>query len=405
MEIEQFIQDYFQKMKSIQELLLEFLENEDSQEANFQNLIKKIDDLKIKESKYDLKILLHMISKIANYHKYLSKIEQILKAIAKEIKQSFSNLDIFNIFKDDKLILLFLLNEKIIIPDKTISNIISNGKYKILNYHVYFQKEFKKFYSKSLLEKMENDQIYDNEQFEKKRKIGENDSYICELIRNDSIDEFIAYVNQTNFDLSKTIDWSPFETNTFLLKGYTSLIEYAAFFGSMQIFQYLRLNGVCLTERLWLYSIHSKSSEMIHCLEENQVETYKRTFKECIEEAIKCHHNDIAQYFIENHTDSKSDFVFKCLESYNFIELFETKDNDSNFLFDLNDETKKDDLFCILSKIDCFVIVDFLLKNGNIKINQKSIHWHFFSFKYFIFQLFDDVLYCLFIFVMGYMNH
>ena len=68
-------------------------------------------------------------------------------------------------------------------------------------------------------------------------------------------------------------------------------------------------------------------------------------------------------------------------------------------------EIIKTSAFCILSKIDCFVIVDFLLKNGNIKINQKSIHWHFFSFKYFIFQLFDDVLYCLFIFVMGYMNH
>ena len=34
------------------------------------------------------------------------------------------------------------------------------------------------------------------DEFEQKCEIGENDSYICSLIRKDSIEEFITYVNE-----------------------------------------------------------------------------------------------------------------------------------------------------------------------------------------------------------------
>ena len=41
--------------------------------------------------------------------------------------------------------------------------------------------------------------------YDEKRQKGENDSYICTLIRNDLIDEFIVHVNKTNISLSSTI--------------------------------------------------------------------------------------------------------------------------------------------------------------------------------------------------------
>mgnify|MGYP007106016784 CR=1 FL=1 len=37
--------------------------------------------------------------------------------------------------------------------------------------------------------------------FYQKRKTGENDDFICKLIREDSVEEFIAYVNRSNFHL------------------------------------------------------------------------------------------------------------------------------------------------------------------------------------------------------------
>ena len=38
-----------------------------------------------------------------------------------------------------------------------------------------------------------------------KRLLGENDSHICQLIRDDSVEEFISYVNRTNISLSSKI--------------------------------------------------------------------------------------------------------------------------------------------------------------------------------------------------------
>ena len=52
----------------------------------------------------------------------------------------------------------------------------------------------------------------------------------------------------------------------------TTLIEYSAFYGSIQIFNFLRMNNVELSPSLWLYAIHGNNAELIHLLEENKVE-------------------------------------------------------------------------------------------------------------------------------------
>lgn len=43
-------------------------------------------------------------------------------------------------------------------------------------------------------------EIDDN--FIQKRKVGENDEFICELIRSDLIKEFIVHVNKTNCSIN-----------------------------------------------------------------------------------------------------------------------------------------------------------------------------------------------------------
>ena len=81
-----------------------------------------------------------------------------------------------------------------------------------------------------------------------------------------------------------------------------TVIENAAFFGSIQIIRYLKYNKATLTNSLWLYTIHSKNAELIHFLEENKIEpernqkTTKEPFDDVFIESIKCHHNDIALY-------------------------------------------------------------------------------------------------------------
>lgn len=59
------IQEYIEKKKVIQSLLLNYIEN-DNKEETFQNLIKSIEDQKILNNHHEFKLLLCLILKVAN---------------------------------------------------------------------------------------------------------------------------------------------------------------------------------------------------------------------------------------------------------------------------------------------------------------------------------------------------
>ena len=101
--------------------------------------------------------------------------------------------------------------------------------------------------------------------------IGENDSYIYSLIRQGLTEEFISYTNGATISLSSKIQPSIFEKNLFLMQKTPTLIEYAVFFGSIKIIQYLQNNNISLTNSLWLFAVHSDNLELIHFLEENKI--------------------------------------------------------------------------------------------------------------------------------------
>ena len=191
-------------------------------------------------------------------------------------------------------------------------------------YHLYLLPEIKNLIDDQYFKKKSNRREINNfdDDFYSKRKEGENGSYICSLIRNDSVKDFIIYYNQKNFSLSSTIPKSIFETNKFLLKKHDiTLIEYAAFFGSIQIFQFLVFNHVELNDSLWYYSIHSNNAHLIHYLEElysdsNNESNNQSLYKSYYIESVKCYHNDLAEYFLNN-MDLKCD-QFLYLKYYNF---------------------------------------------------------------------------------------
>ena len=147
-------------------------------------------------------------------------------------------------------------------------------------------------------------------EFEEKCRIGENDSYICSLIRQDSIEEFIQHINKNSTSLWTQIQPSLFETNLFLMQKKSTFIEYASFYGSIQIIRYLQLSKVPLTNTMWLYSIHSKNADLIHYLELNceKIKNFygveqNTSYKRALEESIICHHNDFADYLWNNFLD------------------------------------------------------------------------------------------------------
>ena len=84
------IQKYLTKMKNLQKNILSFVEKENTINNDYQNIIKFITDNNIHEDRYDLKVLLHLLSSISNNHHrnrdFFKKIEHIFLFLKESIK-------------------------------------------------------------------------------------------------------------------------------------------------------------------------------------------------------------------------------------------------------------------------------------------------------------------------------
>ena len=326
------IEAYINKKKEIYLSLLCFIEATDNVDIHFQSLIEVLNKQNVLQEKRKTQELLILISKIVTYHHLtpdlISNFEMILKYIINNIKESISTEEIFQIFRPNKRFLFLLFDKQILTPDERTIKIIlkhSNSHF-VCNRH-YFFRAIKPFLSKEDVTKIEKEipEKYDKDiqSFENQCFEGTNESYICSLIRQDLVEEFIKFVNRTNLSLLSTIKPSIYETDIFLMGKYLTLIEYAAFYGSIQIFQYLLLNQVKLTESLWTCAIHSNNAEMIHLLETN-LKLKENEYDDILKESIKCHHNDICDYIKDNLMEPTVENRLKwkfdnCIcESYNY---------------------------------------------------------------------------------------
>ena len=262
-KINTFIQRYSNKMEPIQEKLLFYIDNNENEEENFLNLTDHLRKFNLIENKAKMKSFLYILLKISDNHQrklnFFNKIESVLSYLQIHIQKNFSNFEIFNIFKSNKRVLFYLFKKQIIVPDQNIFHVICGKKYAAKQYPQYFSIE--KFQKEKKIE----------QDFDLERSCGENDNYICELIRKDSVEDFIANFNRNKYSLNSIIKSSIYETNDFLIGKQPTLIEYATFFGSIQIIQYMLFNKVKLTSSLWLYAIHGNNPDVIHLLEDRHL--------------------------------------------------------------------------------------------------------------------------------------
>ena len=371
------IQEYFEKKKELQEKLIKFLDNQNDEEENYSNLINLIQDQQLHTDKHEMKIFLYIINQISNHHHrhfhFIEKIEKIIKTFQDQIQREFTKYELFQIFKLNKRILLYLILEKIITIDENIYLELTT----ICTYSEYFQPEIDEY--KGITEtKYPLD-------FNKKRLKGENEDIICQFIQNDLIEEFITYVHKNNYLLNNFIPKSIFETNPFLLdQNEITLIEYASFYGANQIFKYLYKNNVKLTKSLWMYGIHGESEEIIRILEEKKIDlnykeeedsndsefdvfisysnknTIEYSYILCLIESIKCHNNDVFRYIEQNFlSENEEDLSLFGFRFYNF--------------FYINDKFSNNQIFAYSCRYDYYTIVKILLQTKKIDINSNYI--------------------------------
>ena len=142
-----------------------------------------------------------------------------------------------------------------------------------------------------------------------------------------------------------------------------TLIECAAFYGSIQIFNFLRLNNIALEQSLWLYAIHGNDPQIIHDLEKFAEKPTPELYEKCLIESIKCHHNNLANYFINNYFVNDQNIIQKVmpsiLEYYNFILIQENCINKT--------------VFYELCKFNYVLFVKYLLEESEFDFEPKSI--------------------------------
>ena len=122
------------------------------------------------------------------------------------------------IFKSNKKILLFLIEQQLIIVDEYIVK-------KITLKEKYIKAKYPQNFLPFINEKWFPKYRYNDETNEEvngwvkeiNRELPENDIQICELIRKDMITEFVKYVTQNGVSLNAKIHPSIYETNLFLL--------------------------------------------------------------------------------------------------------------------------------------------------------------------------------------------
>lgn len=337
---------YLNQKQEIHKTFIDFIESDDDESFLFR------EDSQIQENREELLFLLKLISKIANNHKrspkFFQKNQQILLHYKNAILRLLSNYEIANIFKRNIRILLFLLEEKFIFMDKYVFRIVNR-------YPEYFSPEIEEFEGK-------NKSISKNDQllFEEKRKKGENDNYLYQIIREDLIEDFISHVTMTNLKLDSYIKSSIFETNNLLLKNIPTLIQYSAFYGSIQIFRFLIHNEIELTPSIWPYAIHGRNPELIHLIEENKINP--ESYEQILIESIKCHHLEISEYFYNNfiqNPENNRNIQLAGLKYYNLEYFPQNINNDFWFYY--------------LCKHNYIALVKLLLKAGNIDINRRLV--------------------------------
>ena len=142
------MQEYIEQNKKIYTYLINFLEQADDydNDEQFQELLTILTTYQEQSDKY--REFLQMISVISNYHQrlpnFISRVEEILLSLKEEIKQFFTNSELISLFQFNKLLLLFLIKNEIIVVDDYFLNFISKTNENAdMKYEHFFYEEIK----------------------------------------------------------------------------------------------------------------------------------------------------------------------------------------------------------------------------------------------------------------------
>lgn len=208
---------------------------------------------------------------------------KLVKDLYDIITKFFTMSEIFNLFQKNKAIVFALLSSGLLDRDELKSYFAPNS----FEYDFYIN----------------TDNI-----FEKERGINHHE--IAIYIRKDDLDSFQSLISRTNVNVNSRVPFSIFERFP-LLNSQTTLIEFAVFFGSINIFKFLIMQGALLPPQIGKYAAAGGNYDIIHILEEKGV-----SFDGCINIAIAYFRDDLVKYFKQTY-ELNIDSLVSSIINYN----------------------------------------------------------------------------------------
>ena len=91
-----------------------------------------------------------------------------------------------------------------------------------------------------------------------------------------------------------------------------------------------------LRDFFWINAIHGKNVRLIHLLEDIDIKKIISLAQSCFDESVKCHYNDIANYFynnylVKNNYYDVNETIAQSLKYYNFSFLENEQINEKSF--------------------------------------------------------------------------
>lgn len=335
---------------------------------NFQSFHEYILSSRFFENRESLLVLLRCIDRIFNSRPLLSSFYiEIIKSLKNSIETHFTSYELLtDIFQNQ--FLRYKLFELGLISVSNVKSFIRNLKNDMSLFFTFF------FEIKSLDEKFSNSYLHlspevriDMKEITPEEHSFYRDFPLCQekvacLIRSNDVISLQSLQAATNLNINIKIR-SAYEIHLFSMNE-MSLIEYAAFFGAVDVFKYLLLNGAVLSENVANCSIAGGHYEIIHILEQNGI---KFNTKELLNVAIEYHRNDIVEYIVETlEVDFSHESLVKCLKCYNISVFFEIMNKYviSNKFED--EKSKIIELIVECGHIDIFRAFSVLIDNSDI---------------------------------------
>ena len=278
----------------------------DISEERFQETIKNIRNSIFLQDRFSLKILLSsiktiMLARPLKIKFYLSILAEFLDKIC----SFFTSHDLLHFFSKFPFVQVFLYENQAI----DINTILSESKYNKSLFRLFFfeiqehDKNLMNEYSNineikdSFINEYNNSDFKIIEELHKKnRALGCNETILAQTIRDDDLESFQNIITQNNIDLNSQIKHSHYEFVKFInyKDNMPTLVEYSAFFGSINIFKYLYIqsNSVILPPMTGRYAVAGGNSEIISLCIERGFDLSKN----CMNVAIAFHRYKVCEF-------------------------------------------------------------------------------------------------------------